>query len=564
MKRKNLIILCFSALLLLVAIYGGIREQQWSRNHSISAEVISGDRTEEVKLWMGPGERFYLFLPGYADPAQVQLRRNLLGPVYLDGKRVVRGMNLGDFPMEEPLELIHDPRFGYQWNEVTILQSSGVPTLYIDVRSGNMDYIHGEKGNKEAGTMRLYTADGKLDAEAVVESLQGRGNSTWLWREKKPYSLRLSGETDLLGMGQASNWILLADAFDLSLLNNKLSYDLAREAGMAYTPDGQWVDLYLNGEFAGLYLLSERNEIHPNRVDIPPESSFLVSWEPERRMVEQGYPYVKTAGGTTLRIHQTAFSLEKIQSLWQSVENAVFAEDSVDPVTGKSLEELIDLDSWAMLYLMDEISADFDGGLLSKFFYYSEQEGTGKIYAGPLWDKDDAYGTGHWAVTPPNCIVAARSDRRIFSHLLQKDLFSSRVIQLYQNSFVPVLEQLCDTGIEAYADQISQAADLHEIRWILGYTPEESQITRDFLRARMDFLSAYWTQNEAYHHVYVRNTFDESRGEFAVRSGEALTILPEYAPEAGIWGWYLEDTEEPFDITQPILEDKNLILKKIG
>ena len=71
--------------------------------------------------------------------------------------------------------------------------------------------------------MRLYTADGKLDAEAVVESLQGRGNSTWLWREKKPYSLRLSGETDLLGMGQASNWILLADAFDLSLLNNKLS-----------------------------------------------------------------------------------------------------------------------------------------------------------------------------------------------------------------------------------------------------------------------------------------------------------------------------------------------------
>ena len=564
MKRKNLIILCFSALLFLVAIFGGIKEQQWSRNHSISAEVISEDGVEEVKLWMGPGERFYLFLPSYAEASQVELRRNLLGPVYLDGRRVVRGMNLEDFPMEQPLELIHDPRFGYQWNELTILQSSGIPALYIDVRSGNMDYIHREKGNKEAGTMRLYTADGKLDATAVVESLQGRGNSTWLWREKKPYSLRLSSETDLLGMGQASNWVLLADAFDLSLLNNKLSYDLARNAGMEYTPDGQWVDLYLNGEFAGLYLLSERNEIHPNRLDIPKESSFLVSWEPERRMIEQGYPYVKTNGGTTLRIHETAFSPEKIRNLWQSVENAVFAEDSIDPVTGKSLEELIDLDSWAKLYLMDEISADFDGGLLSKFFYYNEQDGSGKIYAGPLWDKDDAYGTGNWAVTPPNCIVAARSDRRIFSHLMQKPVFSSRVIQIYRDSFVPVLEQLCDTGIAEYADQISQAANLHEIRWILGYTPEESRITRDFLRARMAFLNAYWTEPEAYHHVYVWNASDENRGEFAVRSGETLTILPEFVPEAGVWGWYLAETEEPFDVTQPILEDKDLILKKIG
>ena len=147
---------------------------------------------------------------------------------------------------------------------------------------------------------------------------------------------------------------------------------------------------------------------------------------------------------------------------------------------------------------------------------------------------------------------------------MQKPVFSSRVIQIYRDSFVPVLEQLCDTGIAEYADQISQAANLHEIRWILGYTPEESRITRDFLRARMAFLNAYWTEPEAYHHVYVWNASDENRGEFAVRSGETLTILPEFVPEAGVWGWYLAETEEPFDVTQPILEDKDLILKKIG
>jgi len=40
--------------------------------------------------------------------------------------------------------LIHDPYFGYQWNELTIMQSGNVPTMYIDVRSGKMDHIHAD------------------------------------------------------------------------------------------------------------------------------------------------------------------------------------------------------------------------------------------------------------------------------------------------------------------------------------------------------------------------------------------------------------------------------------
>jgi hypothetical protein len=250
--------------------------------------------------------------------------------------------------------------------------------------------------------------------------------------------------------------------------------------------------------------------------------------------------------------------------MWQSVENAIFAEDSIDPVTGKHLEDLIDLDSWAMLHLMDEISADYDGGMISKYFYYNEQDGTGKIYAGPLWDKDDAYGTGYWAITPPNSIVAGRSDRQIFSQLCRKESFSSRVAQLYESAFVPQLTQLCDTGIEAYAEQISQAALLHETRWALGYTEEESRIKRDFLRARMEFLNAYWIEKEEFCHVYVVNASEGGRGEFAVRPGECVPYLPEYAPDAGVWGWYLEETEEPFDVTRPIGEDIHLILKKTG
>ena len=160
MKRKNVIIICFSVLLLLVAGFVGLKETDWNRTHSISVEIQSDGRSESVKLWMGPGEMYYLFLPSYADLSQTQVHRNVMGPVLLNYRKVKGSMNCSDLPLNEPVTLIQDSVLKYQWNELTIMQSQNVPTMYIDVRSGNMDYIHEKKGNKESGTMRLYTAEG--------------------------------------------------------------------------------------------------------------------------------------------------------------------------------------------------------------------------------------------------------------------------------------------------------------------------------------------------------------------------------------------------------------------
>ena len=168
MKGKRITILCFSAVLTLIAFFGGIKEREWSGQHSITAEVFSDGRSEEVKLWMGPGEMYYLFLPGYADLSQTQIRRQDIGPVYLDYKKVAGSMDCSDFPLNEPVTLIQDSILKYRWNELTIMQSGNVPTMFIDVKSGNMDYIHAQKGNKESGTMRLYTADGELCGTYVL------------------------------------------------------------------------------------------------------------------------------------------------------------------------------------------------------------------------------------------------------------------------------------------------------------------------------------------------------------------------------------------------------------
>ena len=152
-------------------------------------------------------------------------------------------------------------------------------TVYIDTESGNMDYIHENKENKESGKISIYTSVEGIDYSGDLTSIKGRGNNTWDEFEKKPYNIELQNESNLLGMGKASQWVLLANADDHSNLRNKLVYDFSDEIGLEFSPDSRWVDLYLNGEYAGLYLLSERNEVHENRVNIDKTDGALLSIE---------------------------------------------------------------------------------------------------------------------------------------------------------------------------------------------------------------------------------------------------------------------------------------------
>lgn len=158
-------------------------------------------------------------------------------------------------------------------------------------------------------------------------------------------------------MGKAKKWILLANAYDSSHLRNKIVLDASAAVGPPYTPECRWVDLYLNGEYAGLYLLTERNEVDSQRVDIAGNGSFLVSKDWETRFISRKRTYFTTDSHAALRILYSDISTEELKSTWQSAENAILAEDGIDPVTGKSWQELIDMDSWVRRFLIEEVFA---------------------------------------------------------------------------------------------------------------------------------------------------------------------------------------------------------------
>ena len=566
MKRTNFIMILILSVLMLISLFLLSGEQP---KPELALELVSGESVEMIRCTQVQDELVF-FLPSHAQLGEARLRLNTTSPVYIDHAAAADGMSCASFRLDTPYDFSYSYLGGKHSSALRFVQSSGVPSLYIDTQSGTMGHIHASKGNEEPGEMRLRTADGDLDHSGELKYIRGRGNSTWDLHEKKPYNIRLTAGADLLGMGSAEKWVLLANAEDPSQLRNKIVYDFAKELGLPYTPESRWVDLYLNGEYAGLYLLCERNEVQEKRVNIPEEGSFLVSQELGGRLVEQGIPNVTTAAKQSLRVHypEDAGALEEILDCWQRIENAVLAQDGIDPGSGMHWMDLIDLDSWARKYLIEELFGNMDGCAVSQFFYRDGSDPSDRVYAGPVWDYDYSMGSdANWQLTTPRAFYANRlhvrfsSDTPWFHALYGKKEFYDRMVEIYRDEYLPLLTKLLEKTIPEYSAQIHAAAEMDRLRWNLE--TDSALLAREiaqFLRERADFLSGAWLEGEKWVQLSADPGMDGCYAYFALRPGETLESIP-VPPEMdnqSFTGWFYEGSDEPFDITRPIHEDTHI------
>lgn len=273
MKIPKLTALVFTIFLILFTSYFILHESTWDKTVSLSVTISSQEGYEE-KLFCWKDEtsvdNYFIFLPSYANLSESVIHADNAPfcTITLNNKEITDKLLLNDFCLDIAYPLLYQYRgetYGYT---LTFVQSANISTMYIDTQSGNMDYIHETKGNKESGIATVYTSDGKLDFAGSLDFIKGRGNSTWTAWPKKPYNIKLSQEANLLNMGSAQEWVLLAEYTDISCMKNKIAYEVAQTVGLTYTPDCDWIDLYINGKYAGLYLLCERIDIHPERVNI--------------------------------------------------------------------------------------------------------------------------------------------------------------------------------------------------------------------------------------------------------------------------------------------------------
>jgi len=109
------------------------------------------------------------------------------------------------------------------------------------------------------------------DENGGLAKIRCRGNASFTNPEvqktnKYSYKIKLDTKADLFGFGESKHWYLINNWRDVSQLRNKLSYDLAATLGIS-TVDCTWVSLYYNGEYRGLYLLTESVRIDEGRVE---------------------------------------------------------------------------------------------------------------------------------------------------------------------------------------------------------------------------------------------------------------------------------------------------------
>lgn len=515
--------------------------------------------SEIIRVWEKEEGEFFVFLPSYVNLNQLTIQTK--NARSFDGLTLSDGMDCGSLELDHPYDL--------GGGTVTFLKSENLPALYLDTASGNMDYIHKEKGNRESGDLRLYNETGILTVSGSLERIQARGNSTFA-PEKKPYSLTLTQKANLLGMGAAKKWILLANVIDDSHLRDKFVYDFAAEAGMPYSPESRWVDLYLNGNYAGLYLLCERNEIAPSRVELPGNAGFLVSKEQLYNLSQGNAAYFETDAGAYLRVRNNTLGRTQMERIFQSAENAILAPDGIDPVTGKHWRELIDLDSWAEKYLIEEIFDGVDAGIASQFFFYAPDEA--RLYAGPVWDYDDTMGAGIWLGGDnmlwqlPEIFYAHRSRETPWYHsLYYNEEFYSRMTELYRERFSGLLKTYLEERLPVYENLIRQGARLNRIRWDAGDPAEAAADLIDYLTGRMDFLNAAWIRQQKFIEVHVNYSYEGficqyAIFDYAVAPGSFLPELPDLEGQA----WYYAGTDTPFDPGRPILEETDVELHTIG
>lgn len=132
-----------------------------------------------------------------------------------------------------------------------------------------------------------------LDGVEHVGEIKGRGNSTWGWA-KKPYKLKLGEDAALVGERPYDEWVLLANYADRSALRTAAAFAIAERTTMKWTPQFRFVDVVVNGQPRGLYLLTEQVEKGEGRVDLP-DSGFLL--EINQRYLRDDEPGFRTRRG---------------------------------------------------------------------------------------------------------------------------------------------------------------------------------------------------------------------------------------------------------------------------
>lgn len=322
------------------------------------------------------------------------------------------GKRLGNFPPEDTS---------------VRLDSTNLPIVWIDVDG---DSIMRDKRIEGRMTI-IHNGDGRLNyADTIAHpgqhvdykgyiAIRHRGNSTYNNSPKKAYSFHTmdgplkhashKAKVKLLGMGRDNNWALMAPYSDKSMIRDLLAQELARPM-MEYVPQGRLCELFLDGVYYGVHVLSEVVSKGKHRLGLKKPGTrgdeltgdYLMEVDCNDEVTYASKHCPVTADGTPLPDYHILFQykspeyeklkpqqVQYINSRIDEMERVLASPGYLDPNTG--YRRYIDVESFIAYQLITELSHNVDGYRLSGKFY-KRRDSVDPRFKMVLWDMNLAFG----------------------------------------------------------------------------------------------------------------------------------------------------------------------------
>ena len=467
----------------------------------ITAHLTSGETSVSIDAWCSDTGEYYLFLPSWAEGRLIQTEGA--------GLQTASDENRGPFSLSL---LSSGQTFRLDGGQtLTILTGSRIPSVYLTLKH-DLSHISSDKEQSDSGQAVILNGEGETVYAGGLEKIKGRGNTSWE-QDKKPYNITLKDSVSLPGMaGQTTDYSLVTSS-DLTFLRNRISNEMGELAGTDSMACIR-VNLYINNSFEGVYELYQRitpenmnltdleeltEQANPLRseeslnqlttgltIDDWNQSITGKWWDYENNPenITGGYileadnamRYTGEASGFILEsgaymvakspAYLSEAQYQYISSYVQECENVM--RKSVGLNDYQALSAYIDIPSFVGKYLVEEVSKNIDSSATSQYFY---KDRDGLLYAGPVWDYDWAYGVERIQeeidYTDPEGFSARDIPGSLiwWQLLYYNNAFYEDVVTMYENVLYPWLNELVETGLNQWAQELSASAVMDYLRW---------------------------------------------------------------------------------------------------
>ncbi len=501
--------------------------------NTLFAHAGTGKDSEAWVKWYNVRDTYYFFLPS---SAKANNTVELYSSYDTDAT-----LGTSSVPAKTISAVTVNPKTNYTFRcgsvnrTIQFLFSSAEASLFVNNTEDQnfFEYLKADKANSVAASGAITTADGTI-TNTPIKKMKGRGNTSWN-ADKKGFNVTLTDAYKFDGLDKCKKFSLISNFQDAAMARNRILYDMAAQVGLPYSPGSRFIDLYTNGTYQGTYQMCQKIDVGKNTLmpDISDEDyldtatggvkadfSFVTEIDSAPNADDFHFT-VANDNNLTMKSPE----LESGDPNYNAVKNYISDKYNTmfDKLTAQAsdLNDYIDVDSLAKMYLINELGKNWDGGAGSFYLTYKPDEnGKYKFYAAPVWDLDNSLGNANGVdsdlrrmgvsdyTLPSGWFITVKGGYKgpnFLATAVKSSVVMDAVHTAWFEDFLPAIETLTSSGVntgklyssDVYHDIITDSAEMNYKIWELytnsGWIADHSSVRQ-------------------YHATYTRNQYNQVTG----------------------------------------------------